>query len=184
MAVLLSCFSSVVFSLILLIVYRKDLIKEFKIFKKDWLKNIDTGFKWYLVGLLVMMSSNLILYYVLHSGGASNENTVQAMISSTPIFMALQVCLIAPFNEEMVFRKTLYDVFKNKWIFIFLSFLLFGGAHIMSSASSFVDYLYIIPYGALGAAFAMAYSKTDTVFTSMSLHMMHNTCLFLLSVLI
>lgn len=184
MAVLLSCFSSVVFSLILLIVYRKDLVKEFKTFKENWLQNFDTGFKWYLVGLVVMMTSNLILYYVLHSGGASNENTVQTMISAAPIFMAFQVCLIAPFNEEMVFRKTLYDVFKNKWIFIFLSFLLFGGAHVMSSASSLVDYLYIIPYGALGAAFAMAYSKTKTVFTSMSLHMMHNTCLFLLSVLI
>ncbi len=184
MAVLLSCFSSVVFSLILLIVYRKDLVKEFKTFKENWLKNFDTGFKWYLVGLVVMMTSNLILYYVLHSGGASNENTVQTMISAAPIFMAFQVCLIAPFNEEMVFRKTLYDVFKNKWIFIFLSFLLFGGAHVMSSASSLVDYLYIIPYGALGAAFAMAYSKTKTVFTSMSLHMMHNTCLFLLSILI
>lgn len=184
MAVLLSCFSSVVFSLILLIIYRDDLVKEFKTFKKNWVKNFDTGFKWYLVGLVVMMTSNLVLYYVLHSGGASNENTVQAMISASPIFMAVQVCLIAPFNEEVVFRKTLYDVFKNKWIFIFLSFLLFGGAHVMSSASSLVDYLYIIPYGALGAAFAMAYSKTKTIFTSMSLHILHNTCLFLLSVLI
>ena len=54
----------------------------------------------------------------------------------------------------------------------------------MSNASSLVDYLYIIPYGALGAAFAMAYSKTKTIYTSMSLHIMHNTCLFLLSVLI
>lgn len=184
MAVLLSCFSSVVFSLILLIIYRDDLVKEFKTFKKNWVKNFDTGFKWYLVGLVVMMTSNLVLYYVLHSGGASNENTVQAMISASPIFMAVQVCLITPFNEEVVFRKTLYDVFKNKWIFIFLSFLLFGGAHVMSSASSLVDYLYIIPYGALGAAFAMAYSKTKTIFTSMSLHILHNTCLFLLSVLI
>ena len=79
MAVLLSCFSSVVFSLILLIIYRDDLVKEFKTFKKNWVNNFDTGFKWYLVGLVVMMTSNLVLYYVLHSGGASNENTVQAL---------------------------------------------------------------------------------------------------------
>ena len=61
MAVLLSCFSSVVFSLILLIIYKDDLVKEFKTFKKNWVKNFDTGFKWYLVGLVVMMTSNLVL---------------------------------------------------------------------------------------------------------------------------
>ena len=53
-----------------------------------------------------------------------------------------------------------------------------------NSANSIVDYLYIIPYGVLGGAFALAYSKTESVFTSMTFHMLHNTALFLLSTMI
>ena len=48
-------------------------------------------------------------------------------------------------------------------------------------AKTFTDLLYIIPYGALGATFAYAYYKTDTVFTTVTFHIIHNTILFLIS---
>ena len=35
-----------------------------------------------------------------------------------------------------------------------------------------------------GAAFAFAYYKTDTIFTSMTIHMIHNTLLILISILL
>ena len=97
--------------------------------------------------------------------------------------MILTAGVLAPFNEEIVFRKTLYDIFDNKWLFAFFSFLLFGGAHVMGG-TSLVDYLYIIPYGALGGAFALAYYETKTVFTSMSFHMIHNIILVLMSIFV
>lgn len=183
MQVALSAFSGLVVSLILFLVYRKSLKEDFKKFKDNFDENIDTGFKCWGAGLLVMMVSNIILTVVFKSGGANNENAVQEMIKSLPWLMLINAGIIAPFNEEIVFRKTLKDIFKNKWLFIFFSFLLFGGAHVIGSATTIVDYLYIIPYGSLGAAFAVAYYKTDTVFTSLSLHMIHNTILALISIL-
>lgn len=182
--VMLSTFSSTITLLILLIIYRKDLKKEFIKFKEKLLENIDIGFKCWFLGLIVMIISNLILLRVFKTGGANNENAVQSMISSFPWLMLIDAGFIAPFNEEIVFRKTLKDVFKNKWVFVILSFLFFGGVHVVSSATCLLDYLYIIPYGALGGAFALAYYKTDTVFTSMFLHMFHNTALTLLSIFI
>lgn len=183
MQVALSAFSGLVVSLILFLVYRKSLKEDFKKFRDNFDENIDTGFKCWGAGLLVMMVSNIILTVVFKSGGANNENAVQEMIKSLPWLMLINAGIIAPFNEEIVFRKTLKDIFKNKWLFIFFSFLLFGGAHVIGSATTIVDYLYIIPYGSLGAAFAVAYYKTDTVFTSLSLHMIHNTILALISIL-
>ena len=182
--ILLSLFSTLIVTIVLIIVYRKDLIKEFKKFKENMMANLDVGFKSWFIGILIMFISNLILSIGLKSGGANNENLVQEFIKTTPLLMALDVCIIGPFNEELVFRKTIKDVFKNKWILVFLSFILFGGAHVISYAKNIVDWLYIIPYGALGASFAYAYYKTDTVFTSMSVHMIHNTCIFLISVLL
>lgn len=184
MQVVLSTYIGLVVAFILFLIYRKDLKKEFKKFKDEFLYNIDVGFKCWIMGLLIMIACNWILLTVFKSGGANNENAVQSMIKSLPWLMLIDAGFIAPFNEEIVFRKTLKDIFKNKWVFVISSFLLFGSVHVVGSATCLTDYLYIIPYGALGGAFAYAYYETDTVFTSMSLHMFHNFTLTLISILI
>ena len=182
--VLLSTGFSFLIALILFLIYRKDLIEDFKKFINNFIKNIDCGFKCWFVGLIIMMVSNLLLNIVFKAGGANNEQAVQNLLKALPHVMAIDVCLLAPFNEEIAFRKTVKDVFKNKWVFVILSFLLFGGAHVVSSAQNLLDYLYIIPYGALGGAFAYAYYETDTIFTSMFMHFIHNTILVALSLLV
>lgn len=183
-SVLLSAFSDLILLFILICIYYKDLKEDFKIFKKDWKKNMDTGIACWVVGLIIMVLSNSILLVFFHANGANNENLVRSMIHSLPLIMGLNVCVLAPIIEEIVFRKTLYDVFKRREIFVFLSFLMFGYAHVSSMASTFVDWLYIIPYGALGGAFAFAYHKTNTIYTTICLHMMHNLFTFLLVLVI
>ena len=165
-------------------IYRKELKEDLKKFKDNILENIDIGFKYWIIGLIIMMASNYIIRFVFHGQGANNEQAVQTMIKSFPLLMLIDGGLIAPFTEEITFRKTIKDIFKNKWIFVFLSFLLFGGAHVIIGAKTWIDYLYIIPYGSLGAALALSYYESDTIFTPLFTHMMHNTILMLLSILI
>ena len=183
-SVLLSTFSSTIVLFILFIIYRKELKREFKIFKDNFIENIDIGFRYWMLGLIIMMISNVIITYLLKGGGANNEEAVQKMIKTLPWLMVIDAGFIAPFNEEIVFRKTLKDIFNNPIILCILSFLFFGGAHVISDAKTLTDYLYIIPYGALGASFAYSYYKTNTIFTSMSMHIFHNTVLILLSIFI
>ena len=183
-AVVLSTFSSVIVFFILFLMYRKDLKKYFKDFWKNKENYMDIGIRCWIIGLLIMFVSNFILNFLLKAGGAANEKAVQTMIKSLPILMIIDAGFIAPFNEEIIFRKALKDIFKNKWLFITISFLLFGGVHVVSSANTLLDYLFIIPYGALGASFAYAYYKTDNLFTSITLHMIHNIILIILSILV
>jgi len=183
-ATFISSFSTIITTMILFFIYRKDLKKDFKIFIKNKDKYMDIGIRCWIIGLLIMFASNFILNYLLKAGGANNEKAVQVMIKSVPLLMLIDAGILSPFNEELVFRKTLKDIFKNKWIFIILSFLLFGGVHVLSSAKTTLDYFYIIPYGALGAAFAYAYYETDNIFTPISLHMIHNIILILISIFI
>lgn len=180
--VLLNAFSNVILVIIFFLMYRKDLIKEFKKFKANLFENINVAFNYWLVGLFIMVISNIFINIFFKTGGAANEQAVQKMISSLPLVMLINAGIIAPFNEEIVFRKTLKDVFKNKYVFCFLSFLIFGLAHVVGNVTSWVDYLYVIPYGALGGAFALAYYKTDSIYTSMSMHMFHNFILTFLSI--
>ena len=179
--ILLSTFASLCLFIILFFIYRKDLLEEFKIFKKDIINNLDTGLAYWIIGLTIMFVSNLILIFVFKSGGANNENSVQEYIKISPIIMSINACLLAPFNEEILFRKSIKDICLNKYVFVFLSFILFGGAHVIGANNSLTDWLYIIPYGALGGVFALAYFKTDTVFTSMFFHFLHNFIMILIS---
>ena len=182
--VMLSTFSNIVLLLILFLIFRKDIIKEWKKFKSNFLENIDTGIKYWLVGLAIMMESNIIINIVMNLGQAANEQAVQQMISALPWLMFINAGIIAPCTEELIFRKSFRKAFPNKWLFVFISALVFGSLHVVTSMTSPIELLYIIPYGALGGAFAYMYQKTDTIFTSIAMHMFHNSALILLSILV
>ncbi|HIT23369.1 MAG TPA: CPBP family intramembrane metalloprotease [Candidatus Faecimonas intestinavium] len=182
--VMLSTFSNIVLLLILFLIFRKDIIKEWKKFKSNFLENIDTGIKYWLVGLAIMMGSNIIINIVMNLGQAANEQAVQQMISALPWLMFINAGIIAPCTEELIFRKSFRKAFPNKWLFVLISALVFGSLHVVTSMTSPIELLYIIPYGALGGAFAYMYQKTDTIFTSIAMHMFHNSALILLSILV
>lgn len=182
--VILSTFSNIVLLLILFLIFRKDIIKEWKKFKSNFLENIDTGIKYWLVGLAIMMGSNIIINIVMNLGQAANEQAVQQMISALPWLMFINAGIIAPCTEELIFRKSFRKAFPNKWLFVLISALVFGSLHVVTSMTSPIELLYIIPYGALGGAFAYMYQKTDTIFTSITMHMFHNSALILLSILV
>ena len=94
--VMLSTFSNIVLLLILFLIFRKDIIKEWKKFKSNFLENIDTGIKYWLVGLAIMMGSNIIINIVMNLGQAANEQAVQQMISALPWLMFINAGIIAP----------------------------------------------------------------------------------------
>lgn len=157
--VMLSTFSNIVLLLILFLIFRKDIIKEWKKFKSNFLENIDTGIKYWLVGLAIMMGSNIIINIVMNLGQAANEQAVQQMISALPWLMFINAGIIAPCTEELIFRKSFRKAFPNKWLFVLISALVFGSLHVVTSMTSPIELLYIIPYGALGGAFAYMYQK-------------------------
>ncbi len=181
--VILSTFSNLILLFILFLIYKKELKQEWIKFKKNFLINIDTGIKYWLIGLLIMMISNIIINFFLKAGQAENEKAVQQMISSLPWLMIISAGILAPIVEEIVFRKSFKNAFLNKWLFIILSGLIFGALHVITSFNSITELLYIIPYGSLGIAFAAMYYKTDTIYTSISMHMLHNLILTIISIM-
>ena len=47
--------------------------------------------------------------------------------------------------------------------------------HIIGMATSLLDYIYVIPYMALGCVFAALYHRTDNIFNSVAMHCIHNS---------
>ena len=167
--------------LFLYYIYRNTLKKDYKEFKENMVKILKISIKWWLIGLFIMITSNIIISYINGGGLPDNEKAVREMIDKYPIYMLFQISMYAPFTEEIIFRKSIRDIFNNSYIYIFMSGLIFGGMHIISTdISRPLNLLFIIPYGTLGSIFAYLYNKTDNIFSSMSVHAIHNTINFVL----
>ncbi len=158
----------------LLIVYNKDMIRYYHDFKKNGKKYISSNIRYWYLGLFIMIVSNLAINPFTPGDLAENEQYVRQLIGSVPLYMLFSTVIYAPLVEELICRKALRDIIPNKWIFITLSALIFGGAHVIGTLSSLWNLLYIIPYGALGGVFAYVFYKTDNLFTSIFLHALHN----------
>ena len=178
-----SLFNYVMLVIIFILLYRKDLKEDWKKFKKEPNKIIDTGFKYWTIGLFFMVISNIIIMKFFPGSTANNEQAVQGYIKNFPFLALLTTSILGPFVEEITFRKTFKDSIKNPVLFILTSGILFGLMHVLGQSTTLRDYLYIIPYSALGISFAYMYYKTDNFYTSAMMHTIHNLALTIISII-
>ncbi len=163
--------------------YLKDLIDEYKTYTGNFKETFKKSIKIYLLGFMGMVFFNLLISIFLE-GISSNEEQVREMLYNHTILTMISISIIAPIEEELIFRKSLHPVIKNKWVYIVLSGILFGFAHlltnILSGTFQATDLFYILPYGSLGAAFALMDDETKSTFSSIVIHAIHNTVTALL----
>ena len=169
------------FMIIIYLIFRRSFNENIKRYGKDFKKYFFWSLKFYLIGIGIMMISNIVIYFVLRSNSV-NEILVQEYLSKYPVFMAFSSIIYSPFVEEVAFRKIIRNIFDNKYVYILVSGFLFGFVHCIAGLSNTLELLYIIPYGTMGVIFAYIYYKTDNIFIPITLHMIHNLFIFILSV--
>jgi len=180
---ILSISADLFVTICLFLIYKEYLIKKFHDFKENFNNYFETGLKYWLLGLLIMYCSNFLLSLLTPAKEAINESNVQALINASPWLTMILTTIFAPINEELIFRKSIRDFIKHKWLFIIISAFIFGYLHV-SGGQTLYDYLYIIPYGALGGVFAALLVKTDNIYSTIMVHLIHNGILTILSILI
>ncbi len=177
--------------LIIILIVHKDLWKQFKEFKNNHRKILNIGLNYWFYGIVVMAISNIIATSIV-GGIATNEELTRQSIFETPIYMIPTIIIFGPVLEEIIFRYALRKSFSKKWPYVISSALIFGALHIISgldeyTVSNFIlhlkDWIFIIPYGALGFFFAKAYYETDNIFATIIPHMLHNSWSVILIIL-
>ena len=181
----ISFFNSLLFMGILIKLYYKD-IKDnlYKYFNYNFKTNLKTSISYWLVGLLIMYFSNSIIAIVMNGEIAENETAVRSLIDDLPLYMAFSVMIYAPVVEELVFRKSIRNFINNKWVYVLVSGIIFGGLHALTSITDVISLLYLIPYCSLGIIFGLLYYKTDNIFSTIIVHSIHNTLAFILYMVI
>ena len=181
--ILLSIFSNLCLLIILLVIYRKDLLNYSKKLKKTFMKSMDKSLLYYLFFIFGMVILNLLLGIIIKTSGPNNEKLVQEMITASPYLMIINAGFIAPIIEELVFRKSFMDTFKNKWLFVIISGFVFGFVHVINTSTTPLEYLYFLPYMSLGVSFALMDYEEKNVLPSIIFHMAHYTILILISII-
>ena len=169
--------------LLLILLYKKDFFEDFKKFKKNFWEISDKVISYWTIGLVVMAVSNILIGILTPVKEAANEQGVQEIIKTVPVIAVFLTTFLAPFAEELTFRKAFKDVFKERSLFITISGVVFGALHVVLTGSNDIyQYLYLIPYSALGIAFAAICYDTDNIWSSIFAHFLHNGILTIISI--
>lgn len=176
-----------VYQLIMIILilwfYRKEIVPQFKEYKKNFKKYISHYIKYWFITLGLMMLSNLFIQ-LFTSDIAKNEEQVRSLANSLPLYTFIVSVIYAPILEEFIFRFSIKKVCCHvTYLFIFVSGVLFGFMHIIGSATVWTDWLYIIPYSIPGWVFAYTLVKSNNIFVPVSLHTIHNGILITIQIL-
>ncbi len=166
--------------IIFLFLFRRIIIPKFKDFKTNFKKYCSKYFLYWVIGVLIMIASTTVISFF--AGMAENEELNRQFLTQIPIYSIFSIIISGPIVEELLTRVILKDTFKHQIIYIILSGLIFGSLHLLNS-ESLLDLLYVIPYGALGCAFAKMYYDSNNIWVNITFHSFHNLiCLLLILV--
>ena len=171
----------VLFILLCLVLY-KDLKRDEIDYKQ---RNNDLK-KEFLPSLLIYFGTTIIVNFIVIiltkafniSNESLNQSNIESLVSSSPmnkILMACSVCFLGPIVEELIFRKSMFTIFYNKWVSLVLSSIIFGLMHTLSFNYEPLRLLVVsLPYIASGFVFGIIYIKTDNIIMPILIHALLN----------
>ncbi|MCM8608057.1 MULTISPECIES: CPBP family intramembrane glutamic endopeptidase [Lactiplantibacillus] len=126
----------------------------------------------YAVILVLESLFQLLNQLIYHQSQTQNNAAIQNLMAGSTLslwLMALSAVFLTPITEELVFRGVLMNAFfKQSWLKIILSGIVFGSLHSSSTLPSFMIYL------TMGLTLASVYQMTGKIHASMSLHFIIN----------
>lgn len=168
--------------IIVVFIFRKTLINDFKDFKNNFKNYIKIILKYFLIGIGIMVVTNFLINYVLFKGSIPvNEQLNRDSLVKLPVYSIITLVILGPISEEIIFRANFKNSIKNDKLFLIITSLLFGAMHLLayfdslqSISSSWQQLLYLIPYTGLGFVFGYVYNKTKNIYSAIIAHMLTN----------
>ena len=128
-----------------------------------------------------MMACNILIQQ-LGGGISENESTIRDEFKIFPIYVYVSAVLLAPILEEFVFRLSFKAIFKNNYMYIIASGVIFGLLHLLGMKIDNLFPLYLLSYCSSGISFAYMMAKSNNIFVSTGFHFMHNGLIMALQI--
>lgn len=171
---MLIVFYVVILSLMIGVFY-KQLIHDFKIFKSYFKEYFVLILKTWGKALVLIMITTIIIQIITNTTQANNQIALQNLFNSNPVFIAILAMFYAPIAEELMFRGVFRKFIKNKKLFVIVSGVVFGLMHVIDDSKTLAEFSYVFVYSILGIYLAGIYAKTNNLCTNIFMHFMQNT---------
>lgn len=171
---MLIVFYVVILSLMIGVFY-KQLIHDFKIFKSYFKEYFVLILKTWGKALVLIMITTIIIQIITHTTQANNQIALQNSFNSKPVFIAILAMFYAPIAEELMFRGVFRKFIKNKKLFVIVSGVVFGLMHVIDDSKTLAEFSYVFVYSILGIYLAGIYARTNNLCTNIFMHFMQNT---------
>ena len=172
-----------VITIFTVIVFYKEYIDDFKVFKEYFYEYNSVILKTFISMLIVIGIINLSIRLSTGVTTSTNQENINEMFLKSPIILSLMSIFYAPIVEESLYRGVLKKLISNKYLFIIISGLLFGLVHVIDDYKSIGDFMYILTYASLGMFLAYTYDKTKNIWCNIYLHFLQNFISIILLIL-
>lgn len=157
---------------LIFLLYKDELIKEFKLTNKSQIKYIFINV---LIMFFIMGFSNMISYAVLNGNMISSiNNSGVSAINTKNLAIIIRLLILSPIIEELVFRKSVRTIINNDVFFIFFSGFLLGSLYVIAQTPSLVGILSSISYILVGLYLSYSYTKTNNILINILSRIIYN----------
>lgn len=113
--------------------------------------------------------TSLVLTFV--NVNPENETNINELLIDSPIKYSLLCIIIAPIEEELIFRLLPSKFIKKKIPYIFISAIIFAALHVINDPNAFY---YVFVYMIDSLYYSYRYYKTKDIWVTISLHSLNN----------
>lgn len=150
------------FLFVIIYIYKDKLNKYYNKFKKKFKLNLWGSLKIFCFGLLTYVLI-ITLFDIINVPVLNNQNSMTELFKRIPIMFILNTLFYYPIIEELIFKMSFKDIFKNKWSFVIITGTFNALFQIVFSLGNITDLLYLLPYSIFFSTLSYIYYKTDNI---------------------
>ena len=168
--------SDLIYSLIVINVYKSDLQREFNEYKKQKSK-----FKNILIWVLILFGINILFSLILKTiilqlnNLDNNSESIIQLFELSTIYTFFKTLLYAPIVEELIFKKSIRDIINNNVAFVLISSSIYTIMNFIYT-SNIPEYIWfdIIQYFTFSSILSIAYIKNKNIIPVMIIKFIYN----------
>ncbi|MCF7930338.1 MAG: CPBP family intramembrane metalloprotease [Acholeplasmataceae bacterium] len=151
---------------------------EFKVRGIRWIPMIAIGYVYIIIGnVFSNYASNFLsnIFGIAQSEAVNQITIMRSLNSSGAIFMILSAVVMGPIVEELIFRKSIFGLFKNDKFALVVSSIIFGSIHLIGEASILEALVNGLSYFTMGFVFGFIYLQNNkNIIAPISVHILSN----------
>lgn len=164
-ATMLSFLADLIFLICIVFAYRDNLKKDFENLKKDY--KISSIIKTIIIWVVIIFVFNILmgaLTEMIYPNMATDDNTnaMSTLFKTSMSYSLFKTMIFAVVAEELLYRESISDVVKNKYIFIVISSIVYTIMNfIFVGFESDIIVMDILSYFLPALLFSTAYVKNN-----------------------